>query len=50
MLFSLFNTLVTFQDYVNQILAKKLNIFVIIYSNKILISIENIGQANVKAI
>ena len=37
MLFSLFNAPATFQGYVNKILAKKLDIFVIVYLNDILI-------------
>ena len=37
MFFSLSNMLGSFQDYINNILAKRLNIFVIIYSDDILI-------------
>lgn len=43
MSFSLFNVPATFQNYVNKILAKKLDIFVIIYLNTILIYIEDPG-------
>ena len=43
MLFGLFNTLVTFQRYVNKILAEKLDIFIIIYLNDILYYIEDPG-------
>ena len=39
-LFRLSNTLVNFQGYINKILAKKLNIFVIIYLNNIFIYIK----------
>ena len=35
--FGLFNALATFQGYVNKILVKKLDIFVIIYLDDILI-------------
>ena len=35
MFFSFFNALVTFQKYTNKILAKKLDIFVIVYLNNI---------------
>ena len=41
--FGLFNALPTFQGYVNKILAKKFDIFVIIYLDNILIYIENPG-------
>lgn len=37
MSFSLFNALANFQDYINQILAKKLAMFVIGYMDDILI-------------
>ena len=37
MSFGLFNTMATFQGYIYKILAKKLDIFVIIYFNNILI-------------
>ena len=41
--FGLSNTLVIFQGYVNKILAKKLDIFVIIYLDGILIYIKDPG-------
>ena len=41
MLFGLPNTLVTFQGYVNKILPEKLDIFVIIYLDNILIYTKN---------
>lgn len=44
MLFGLSNNPVSFQVYVNKILAKKLDIFVIIYLNNILIYIEEPGH------
>ena len=48
--FSLSNTLATFQEYINKILAKKLNIFVVIYLDDILIYIEDSEQPHVEAI
>lgn len=41
MFFGQFNTLASFQDYMNKILAKKLKIFIIIYLNDILINTKN---------
>ena len=43
MLFGLFNTPASFQRYVNKILVKKLDIFVIVYLDNILIYTENAG-------
>ncbi len=40
----------TFQDYINKILVEKLNVFVILYLNDILIYIENKKKEYVKAI
>ena len=40
-LFRLFNILANFQDYINKILAKKLDIFIIIHLNNIFIFIKN---------
>ena len=39
--FELTNVLAIFQDYVNKILVEKLNIFVIMYLDNILIYIKN---------
>ena len=44
------NTPATFQRYVNKILAEKLDIFVIVYLDDILIYIEDPGQPHVKAV
>ena len=44
MSFRLFNALASFQDYINKILAKKLDIFVIVYLNNVFIYIEHPGQ------
>ena len=48
--FRLSNALVSFWGYINKILAKKLNIFVIIYLNNILIYIEDLSQAHVNVV
>ena len=48
--FEMSNELVSFQSYINKILAKKLNIFVIVYLDNIFIYTEDLGQANVNAI
>ena len=50
MLFRFSNTLAIFQGYVNKILAKKLDIFVIVYLNNILIYTKDSGQPYVKAV
>ena len=42
MLFGFFNALATFQRYVNKILAEKLDFFVIIYLDVILIYTEDL--------
>ena len=49
MLFGLSNAPATFQGYVNKILAKKLDIFVIVYLDNILIYTNNLGQPHVEA-
>ena len=48
--FDLFNALATFQEYVNKILAEKLDIFIIIYLNNILIYTKDPDQAHVEAV
>ena len=40
----------TFQDYVNKILAEKLDVFIIVYLEDILIYTEDPGQAHVEAV
>ena len=50
MTFGLFNAPVSFQGYINKILAEKLNIFVIIYLNDILIYNKDLGQDYVNAV
>ena len=50
MSFGLTNALGSFQSYVNKILAKKLDIFVIIYLDDILIYTQDPGKAHIKAV
>ena len=50
MFFRLFNALARFQDYINKILAKKLNIFVIVYLDNIFIYTKDQDQGYVKAV
>ena len=50
MSFGLFNTPAIFQGYVNKILAKKLDIFVIVYLDDILIYTEDPKQPQVEAV
>ena len=50
MFFNLTNILGSFEDYVNKILAKKLDIFVIVYLDDILIYTKNSGKSYVKAV
>ena len=48
--FGLSNAPATFQGYINKILAEKLNVFVIVYLDDILIYTKDTGQAHVKAV
>ena len=48
--FSLTNALASFQGYINKILAEKLDIFVIVYLDDILISTEDDGDEHVIAV
>ena len=50
MLLELFNALASFERYINNILAKKLNVFVIVYLANILIYTKNEGQGHVDAV
>ena len=50
MFFSLFNAPATFQGYINKILIEKLDIFVIVYLDHILIFTEDLGQPHVEAV
>ncbi len=48
--FGLTNTPATFQGYINKILAEKLDVFVIVYLNDILIYTESEGEEHVQAV
>ena len=48
--FGLSNTSASFQGYVNKILAEKLDVFVIVYLDDILIYTEDAGQGHVEAV
>ena len=50
MAFGFSNVLASFKDYINKILAKKLDIFIIIYLNDIFIYIEDPGQAHINTV
>ena len=50
MLFGLSNAPAIFQGYVNKILAEKLDIFVIVYLDDILIYIDDLGQPHIEAV
>ena len=49
-LFGLSNAPATFQRYVNKILAEKLNVFIIVYLDDILIYTEDPGQLYVEVV
>ena len=48
--FGLSNAPTSFQGYINKILAEKLDIFIIVYLDDILIYTENQGQSHVEAV
>ena len=48
--FKLFNTSASFPDYINKILAKKLDIFIIVYFDNIFIYTKDLGQLHINAI
>ena len=50
MLFSFFHTPATFQRYINKILAEKLDVFIIVYLDDILIYIKDPGQLHIKTV
>ncbi len=49
-LLGLTNAPATFQGYINKILAKKLDVFVIVYLNDIFIYTESEGEEHVQAV
>ena len=50
MQFGPFNALASFQGYINKILIKKLNVFMIIDLEDILIYTKDAGQAHIDAV
>ena len=50
MLFGFSNVLASFQGYINMILIEKLDIFVLVYLDNILIYIENPSQPHMEAV
>ena len=50
MLFDFFNIPINFQNYVHKILAEKLDVFVIVYLNDILIYRKDAVQSHVEAV
>ena len=50
MSFGLSNVLVSFQRYINKILAKKLDVFIIIYLDNILIYTEDASHTYIDAV
>ena len=48
--FGLSNAPASFQDYINKILAKKFNVFVIVYLDDILIYTKNETQSHIEAV
>ncbi len=48
--FGLFNAPASYQGYINKILAEKLDIFVVVYLDDILIYTEDLGQPHVEAV
>ena len=50
MFFGLINVPAMFQNYINKILAKKLNVFVMVYLDNLLIYTKSKNKEHVKAI
>lgn len=48
--FGLSKTSANFEKYVNKIMAQKLDSFVIVYPDDILIYTQNLGQPNINAV
>ena len=49
MLYGFPNTLVTFQEYINKIMAEKFDTFIIVYLDDILIYVKDTSQQYVEA-
>lgn len=50
MLFGFSNTLVSIQGYINKILVKKLDIFMIVYLDNIFVYTKNLNQPHMEAV
>ena len=50
MFFGLSNAPATFQGYINKILAKKLEVFIIVYLDNILIYTKDLSHPYIKAV
>ena len=50
MFFRLINALISFQKYINKIFAEKLDIFIIVYLNKIFIYTNDDGNSHFAAV
>ena len=48
--FGLTNITATFQGYINKVLAEKLDVFVIVYLDDILIYIKNKGEEHIEVV
>ena len=48
--FGLFNAPTTFQEYINKILAEKLDIFIVVYLDDILIYTKDSQQPHIKVV
>ena len=48
--FELSNALASFQGYINKILAKRVNVFVIVYRNDIRVYTKNVSQGYINAV
>ena len=48
--FSFSNTLTIFQEYINKIRTEKLDVFVIVYLDDILIYTKDLGQPHVEVV
>lgn len=46
----LYNAPASFQEYINKILAKKLDIFIMVYLDNILVYIKDLNQSHIDAV